>query len=215
MMKNALALLALAGSAIAAHGVGEVNVRLIPQSVNIVPIGGTVRIDMFADYSGVTGGLSIAGFKFDIVGTNLFGAAPLGTLAGEPYEAFPSGRNPGTQIDELTLQSFAAGQLPPGFGGSYTGDYLGWFDYTYLGPAPGDFNFDVVTFTLANYYTYEGGALNVFIGSTGTQSRSGIGIAGGHEVHVTPATITVGFLPAPGTLAVGIVGLAAFSRRRQ
>ncbi len=214
MMKNALALLALAGSAIAAHGAGEVNVRLIPQSANIVPIGGTIRIDIFADYSGVIGGLSIAGFKFDIVGTNLFGAAPLGTLTGEPYGAFPTGRNPGTQIDELTLKSFAAGQLPPAFGGSYTGDYLGWFDYTYLGPAPGDFNYDSVTFSLATYNSFDGGALNVYISSSGAQSSSGPTFAGGHEVNITPATIYVGLFPAPGTLALGFVGLAAFGRRR-
>ncbi len=210
---SCLALVAGTQSALAA---GHVDVSMIPRTTTILGIGETVTIDIMADWSGVPGGLMLAGFKFDIVGTHTFGSAPLGALLGDPNALLPNGRNAGTQIGDLTLGAYAAGQLPPGLGGTYSGDYLGSFSYTYLGPAAGDSNYDEITFSLANYNSFDGGALNVYIGSTGAQSRSGVGIGGsGHEVNINPATITVGLFPTPGTLAVGLAGLIGVGRRRR
>lgn len=211
---SCLALVAGTQSALAA---GHVDVYMVPRTTTNLGIGETVTIDIMADWSGVTGGLMLAGFKFDIVGTHSFGSAPLGTLVGDPNALLPNGRNVGTQSGDLSLIAYAAGQLPSGLGGSYFGDFLGSFDYTYLGPAAGDTNYDEITFSLANYNSFDGGALNVYIGASGSQSRSGVGIGGGsgHEVNINPATITVGLFPTPGTLAVGLAGLIGVGRRRR
>ncbi len=199
------------------HASGTVRVDLVPRGLAILDIGDSVTIDIIADWSGVPGGLSLAGFQFEISGSHAVGLTPVGTLEGIANPAWTAGVNVGAQVGPLSLEPFAGGQLPPGFGGAYSANpaLLGSFTYTYLGRRAGDSVADEVEFSLANYYSNDGGALSVYISASGTQSRASYGIGGGvgHTVEVNPTTVSL--IPQPSAwLALAGAALGTHRRRR-
>lgn len=193
-----------------AMGAGTLHLNLVPRDTVMV-WGGTMQIDIYADWSGVTGGLSMAGFKFDVIGN------ANGTLAGDVNNdsastGFVQGVNNGI-ASGANLLDFGAGQLPSGLGGSYFDNpaFLGTLTYTDLHIEP---NY-TVQLSIEDYFSPEG-SLNVYIGASGTQSRPNRGIVGGsgHEVVINAMPFDV-IVPAPGTAAALAAGALVMRRRRQ
>lgn len=180
-------------------------VNLVPESTTLF-IGHTMIIHVFADYSGVSSGQSIAGWKFDVIGS------PNGVMSGDVNNAvFSNGVNNGTPSGG-NLLDFAGGQLPLNLGGGNTTNYLGSFAYTDLGLDP------LYTVTLGiTDYAAPTGALNVYINGSGAQSRAyfptpPIGGAN-HQVIVNSTPFHVVF-PAPSAAAPLALMLLAARRRR-
>lgn len=199
MRKFACASAGLALFAVCASGAGSLTISLIPRDSPLPPDSRTV--DIFVDYSGVTDGLSIAGWKFDIIGH------ANGTLSGNVNNLnFAHGVNDGTPTGK-DLIGYAGGQLPPGLGGTYTGNFIGTVTYTAERGHWHTVQLDIVNFRP------DTGALNVYTSSLGSQSRpSGGVLPGGHEVIVDSWAFEV--LPSPGTAMILCV-LPALSRRRR
>ncbi|MBX3362432.1 MAG: hypothetical protein KF705_13485 [Phycisphaeraceae bacterium] len=104
-MKKIVALVAVAGLTAAASAAGNLVLSMVPQSASIGP-GGTMVMDVYADWSGVTGGLSLAGWKFDIIGD------ANGTLAGAVNSTnFNQGINNGI-VSAPTCSTSAAASSP-------------------------------------------------------------------------------------------------------
>ncbi len=206
-MKNIVALVAVAGLTVAANAAGNVVLSMIPQSASI-GAGGSVVIDVYADWSGVTGGLSLSGWKFDVIGN------ANGTLAGAVNAAnFANGVNNGI-VSGANLLDYAGGQLPPGLGGTYSTNpsFLGTITYTDAGTAGSDYS---VTLSITDYVA-PAGALGVYIGSTGSQSRSSLTSNTGtnHTVSFDTRAFDV-IIPSPASMAIlGLGGLVAGRRRR-
>lgn len=204
-MKKAIALFLVAGAASLASAAGNVVVTGVPSAASTGP-GGSVTVDLYADWSGVTGGLSFAGFKFDVVGS------VNGTLAGSVGAGFNQGVNNGLPVAG-NLLDMGGGQLPPGFGGSYNANpaYLGSVTFTDGGIAAANYS---VTLVLVDYIA-PAGSLNVFIGASGTQSRSGLtSTSSTHTVEFHIGSFDV-IIPTPASMALlGLGGLVAGRRRR-
>ncbi len=205
-MKKAIALFLVAGAASLASAAGVVVVTGVPSAASTGP-GGSVTVDLYADWSGVTGGLSFAGFKFDVVGNSN------GTLAGLVGSGFTQGINNGAASGS-NLLDMGGGQLPPGFGGTYNDNpaYLGSVTYTDGGTAVANYS---VTLAIIDY-TAPAGSLNVFIGASGTQSRSSLtsNTGSSHLVEFAIGSFDV-IIPTPASMALlGLGGLVAGRRRR-
>lgn len=204
-MKKAIALVLAAGAASIASAAGSITIVMVPQAASIGP-GGSVAVDIFMNYSGVTGGLGIAGFKFDVVGN------ANGTLAGSTNPAFPNGLLNGTPAG-ANLNDMAGGQLPPSLNpGFSTGTYIGTVTYTDSGTALANYS---VSLALADYVAPTG-ALNVYIGASGSQSRSSLTSGSGtsHLVNFDVRSFDV-IIPTPASMALlGLGGLVAGRRRR-
>lgn len=199
----ALPLATFAQSTLAA---GTLRLYITPRAATLEP-GGTMLIDLIADYSGVASGQAIAGWKFDVLGhTN-------GTLTGDVNdEVFRNGVLNGTPSGP-DLLDFAGGQLPLSLGGGNTSTFLGTLAFTDSMLAT-DYT---VTLSITDYANPTG-ALNVYINGAGSQSRSvptppPIG-GGGHEVVQISTSFTV--VPAPACVAqiLGGACLLAVRRRR-
>ncbi len=206
-MKKAIALFLVAGAASFASAAGNVVVTGVP-SAGSTGSGGSVTVELYADWSGVAGGLSLSGFKFDIVGN------VNGTLSGAANAAnFSNGSNNGISAAG-NLLDFAGGQLPPGLGGTYDANpaYLGSVTFTDNGTAVSDYT---VSLSIIDYVA-PAGALGVYIGSTGTQSRSSLTLNTGnnHTVSFAIGSFDV-IIPTPASMALlGLGGLVVGRRRR-
>lgn len=188
----------LATFASQALAAGTLVLHLIPRADSI-PRGGTMLIDVVADYSGVTSGQAIAGWKFDIVGS------PNGTLTGDVNDAvFTHGVNNGVPSSEK-LQDFAGGQLPLSLGGGNPTGVLGTLSFTDSGTSIDGY---VVQLSIEDYWAPTG-ALNVYINASGSQSRTGpcgTGSCTGHLVNLASVPFTV--LPTPSaTVVLGLLGV--------
>ncbi|QYK48430.1 MAG: hypothetical protein KF838_00920 [Phycisphaeraceae bacterium] len=205
-MKKAIALFLVAGAASIASAAGNLVLVGIPSAASTGP-GGSVTVDLWADWTGVVGGLSLAGFKFDVIGN------ANGTLAGAVNNAgFNQGVNNGI-VSGSNLLDFGGGQLPPGFGGTYNANpaYLGSITFTDSGTAAANYT---VSLSIIDYIA-PAGSLNVFIGASGTQSRSGLtSTASTHTVQFAIGSFDV-IIPTPASMALlGLGGLVAGRRRR-
>lgn len=199
--------LALAAAcASTAMGAGTLVLRLVPRNSTLF-MGHTMEIDVFVDYSGVIGGLSMAGFKFDVVGDSN------GLLAGDVNDAvFSNGDLNGTPSGP-NLLDFAGGQLPLNLGGGNTTNYLGTLSYTDV--AVWDtFPSYIVTLGVVDYVAPTG-ALNVYTSASGAQSRSSIsGITGMNHIVIIESTPFEVVVPAPAACAPFGLAILAFRRRR-
>ena len=201
-----LASAAVALFAPSSFGAGTLRLYLTPRAASITP-GGTMLIDVNADFSGVTSGQSIAGWKFDVLGH------ANGTLAGDVNNAvFANGVNDGLSTGS-SLLDFAGGQLPKNLGGGNTSTFLGTLAFTDSLVAT-DYT---VTLSITDYVATTG-ALNVYINGAGSQSRSvptppPIG-GGGHEVVQISTSFTVVPVSAGFAQILGGAGLLAIRRRR-
>lgn len=199
----ALPLATLAQSTLAA---GTLRLSITPRAATLEP-GGTMLIDLIADYSGVTSGQSIAGWKFDVLGH------ANGTLTGDVNdEIFRNGVLNGTPSGP-DLLDFAGGQLPLNLGGGNTSTFLGTLAFTDSMLAT-DYT---VTLSITDYASPTG-ALNVYVNASGAQSRSErtpppIGGVG-HEVVQISTSFTVVPVPACFAQVLGGTGLLAIRRRR-
>ncbi|MCW5768577.1 MAG: hypothetical protein KIT19_07820 [Phycisphaeraceae bacterium] len=205
-MKKAIALFLVAGAASIASAAGNLVLVGIPSAASTGP-GGSVTVDLWADWTGVVGGLSLAGFKFDVIGN------ANGTLAGAVNNAgFNQGVNNGI-VSGSNLLDFGGGQLPPGFGGTYNANpaYLGSITFTDSGTAAANYT---VSLSIVDYIA-PAGSLNVFIGASGTQSRSGLtSTSSTHTVQFEIGSFDV-IIPTPASMALlGLGGLVAGRRRR-
>ncbi len=204
-MKKTVALLAVVGLAGAASAAGTLVVSLVPRAASIAG-GGTMIIDIFADYSGVTSGQSIAGWKFDVMGN------ANGTLAGAVNNVdFPNGVLNGT-VSGANLLDYAGGQLPLNLGGGKTTGFLGTVSYTDSGTAGGNYS---VALAITDYVATTG-ALNVYTNGSGSQSRSSLTSSSGtsHLVQFDVRPFDV-IIPTPASMALlGLGGLVAGRRRR-
>jgi hypothetical protein len=184
---------------------GTLVLHLIPRSDSI-PRGGTMVIDVVANYSGVTSGLSIAGWKFDIIGS------PNGTLTGDVNDAvFTHGVNNGVPSSEK-LQDFAGGQLPLSLGGGNPTGVLGTLSFTDSGTSIDGY---VVQLSIEDYWEPTG-ALNVYINASGSQSRTGAcGVVpcSGHLVNLAAIPFTV--VPAPACFAQILASACLLAARRR
>ncbi|MEA5556262.1 hypothetical protein [Nodularia spumigena] len=206
MKKTVAALVAVAGIAGFANAAGTLVVQLIPQAASI-NAGESVVIDVFADYSGVTGGLAIAGWKFNV------NHSANGSMTGSVNAAiFNQGVRNGLDNGAGSLINFAGGQLPPAFGGGNPSNYLGSFTYTDAGSAAANYS---VTLVFTDFFR-PAGALAVFNTATGGQSRSSLTSSTGnfHLVQFDSRAFDV-IIPSPSSLALlGLGGLVAGRRRR-
>ncbi|MBX3362433.1 MAG: hypothetical protein KF912_01230 [Phycisphaeraceae bacterium] len=205
-MKKAIALFLVAGAASIASAAGNLVLVGIPSAASTGP-GGSVTVDLWADWTGVVGGLSLAGFKFDVIGN------ANGTLTGAVNNAgFNQGVNNGI-VSGSNLLDFGGGQLPPGFGGTYNANpaYLGSITFTDSGTAAANYT---VSLSIVDYIA-PAGSLNVFIGASGTQSRSGLtSTSSTHTVQFEIGSFDV-IIPTPASMALlGLGGLVAGRRRR-
>ncbi|MBX3315839.1 MAG: hypothetical protein KF902_03130 [Phycisphaeraceae bacterium] len=205
-MKKIVALVAVAGLTAAASAAGNLVLSMVPQSASIGP-GGTMVMDVYADWSGVTGGLSLAGWKFDVIGN------VNGSLAGAVNSTnFNQGVNNGISAAG-NLLDFGGGQLPPGFGGTYNANpaYLGTISYTDGGIAVANYT---VALSVIDFIA-PAGSLNVYIGASGTQSRAGLtSTSSTHTVQFEIRPFDV-IIPSPASMALlGLGGLVAGRRRR-
>lgn len=206
-MKKVLALLALVGSACGTHAAGNLVVTGIPQTPS-TGSGGSVGVDLWADFTGVTDGWSFAGFKFDVVGHA--NGTLLGAVNTDPFAGLTQGVNHGTPSGS-NLLDMGGGQLPFGFGHPPNPIRLGTVTFTDAGFATENYT---VTLSIIDYIQ-PAGSLNVFIGSSGAQSRSGL--------TSTTTTHTVTFeigsfevvVPTPASaVLLGLGGLIVGRRRR-
>jgi hypothetical protein len=204
-MKKTVALLSVVGLAGIASAAGTLVINVVPQAASIGG-GGTMILDIFADYSGVTGGLAVAGWKFDVMGN------ANGTLAGDVNDAvFGNGVNNGA-ASGANLLDYAGGQLPGALGGGNASGHLGTVSYTDAGTAAGNYS---VSLAIADYVASTG-ALNVYITASGSQSRSSLTSSSGtsHLVTFNVGAFDV-IIPTPASMALlGLGGLVAGRRRR-
>ncbi|QYK48429.1 MAG: hypothetical protein KF838_00915 [Phycisphaeraceae bacterium] len=205
-MKSTLAILALAVSPAAVHAAGNLVVTGIPQAPSIGS-GGSVGVDLWVNFGGVTGGLAFAGFKFDVLGHangTLIGNVNNTVLNQGVNNGIPSGSN---------LLDMGAGQLPPSFPGCYLNNpvFLGTVTFTDSGTAAANYT---VSLSIVDYISPLG-VLNVYIGASGTQSRSGLtSTASTHTVQFAIGSFDV-IIPTPASMALlGLGGLVAGRRRR-
>lgn len=184
----------------AAMGAGTLHLILVPREAYIFA-GETMLIDVYADWSGVSGGLSLASFKFDISGH------PRGYLTGDVNDA-------GFDIDVsdgitsgANLLDFGGGQLPPAMGGDYLANpaYLGVLAYTDL-----DIEAGYSVFLGVSDFQEPTGSLNVYTSGSGSQSAPG----SGHNVVVDAQWFDVAY-PSPGTAPLLAGGAFALGRRRR
>ncbi len=207
-MKNALAILALAGSTAASQAAGNAIFLMVPRATSIGG-GESVIIDMYIDKSGVTGALCVAGFKFDVLGHDH------GTLSGlvdtTPVFGFEHGVNNGTSSGP-NLHDFSGGRLPPNHSGQFWDpERIGSVTFTDGGEATENYT---VTLSIVDYISPAGG-LSVFIGASGTQSRSGLtSTTGTHTVTFEIGSFEV-VVPAPASAALLTAAGLAFGRRRR
>jgi uncharacterized protein (TIGR03382 family) len=205
-MKNVIALFAVAGLAGFASAAGTVVVNMVPQAASI-NAGESVTFDVFVDYSGVTGGLAIAGWKFDV------NHSANGSASGAVNNAvFNQGVVNGLDNGAGALIGFAGGQLPPAFGGGNVTQFIGSITYTDGGTAGANY---AVSLDISNYVGPTG-ALNIFNTATGGQSRSSLTSDTGnfHLVVVNSGSVDV-IIPSPASMALlGLGGLVAGRRRR-
>lgn len=179
---------------------------ITPRAAKLEP-GGTMLIDVVADYSGVIAGQAIAGWKFDVLGH------ANGTLTGDVNnDVFASGVNNGIPTGP-DLLDFAGGQLPLNLGGGNPTGFLGTIAFTDSKLAT-DY---VVTLSITDYANPTG-ALNVYISGSGAQSRAyfptpPIG-GGGHDVVQISTSFTVIPVPAAVVQILAGTGLLAIRRRR-
>ncbi len=208
-MKKIVALVAVAGLTAAANAAGNLVLSMVPRASSI-GAGESVTLDIYADWSGVTGGLSLAGWKFDVVG-NANGGLVGDVNNDDASTGFTQGVNNG--IAGVNLLDFGGGQLPPGFGGAYNANpaYLGTVTYTDAGTAAANYT---VALSVVDYIS-PAGSLNVFIGASGTQSRSGTSSTSStHTVTFDIGSFDV-IIPSPASMALlGLGGLVAGRRRR-
>lgn len=201
MLRTPLTLATLTLIASPALAAGTLVLHLVPRSDSI-PRGGTMLIDVVADYSGVTSGQAIAGWKFDIR------SHANGTLTGDVNDAvFSMGVNDGIPSGEKLLD-YAGGQLPSGFGGGKRTGALGTLSFTDSGTSIDGY---VVQLSIEDYWAPTG-ALNVYINASGSQSRTGAcGVVpcSGHLVNLAAIPFTV--LPTPSAMVV--LGLLGVRRR--
>lgn len=197
MLRSPLALATLTLIASPVLAAGTAVFQMIPRSASI-PSGGTMIVDLFIDYSGVTAGQEIAGWKFDILGhTN-------GTLTGDVNDAYyPNGVNNGAQSGS-DLLDFSGGKLPAGLGFPAP-NFIGTVSFTDSGTAATDY---LVSLSVTDYVS-PSGALNVYVSSSGAQSRSSLTSSTGTnhlvDFDIRPFQVIV---PAPSALAVlGLLGL--------
>lgn len=204
-MKKTVALLAVVGLAGVASAAGTLVINVVPQAASIGQ-GGTMILDIFANYSGVASAQSVAGWKFDVVGN------ANGSLTGDVNDAvFANGVNNGVPSG-ANLNDYAGGQLPLNLGGGNTSGFLGSVSYTDAGTAAGNYS---VTLAIADYVASTG-ALNVYISGSGSQSRSSLTSSTGtsHLVTFNVGSFDV-IIPTPASMALlGLGGLVAGRRRR-
>ncbi len=206
-MKNAISLLAIAGSAAAAHAAGNLVVTGIPQAPS-TGSGGSVSVDLWADWTGVHFRHSFAGFKFDVIGHA--NGTLLGAVNTDPIFGLDQGVNHGIPSGS-NLLDMGGGHIPSVISHPPNPIRLGTVTFTDAGSATKNYT---VALSIVDYIA-PAGSLNVFIGPSGSQSRSGL--------TSTPGTHTVTFdigsfeviVPTPGSVALlGLGGLAAARRRR-
>lgn len=191
-----------------AHAAGTLVVDLVPRQASI-SLGGSVIVDIFADYSGVTGSagqapLGVGGFKFDVTGN------ANGSLAGDVNDVdFEIGLSDGVPSGS-DLLGISAGQIPFGLDPGYTGGYLGSVIYTDAGTAAAAYS---VTISIVNYVS-PGGDLNVYTSLLGNQSRPSYTSDTGNFHLVTFNSQPFHVVPTPGAFALLAVGAAGFHRRR-
>lgn len=198
----------VAGSA---RGAGVLNFSMVPRASSIGS-GQSVIIDMYADRSGVTGASAyyLAGFKFDIVGH------AGGTLVGDVNDTewyFEQGVNNGVPSGP-DLLDFSGGRLPLGLiiVPLPNPEYVGSVTFTDSGAATKNYT---VTLSIIDYANPDG-ALNVYTGGSGAQSRSSYTNNTGtnHLVQFEIGSFEV-IVPTPASLSLtGLVALAAARRRR-
>ena len=209
MLRTTYLFAILSMTALSVSAAGIAHVRIVPRST-VIRAHETVAVDIFVDYSNVTGPMGqapdiLAGFKFDVLGD------PFGTLAGQansidlPWfvsHGIPSGPN---------LLDMSAGQLSLGLGGTYTGGFLGTVFYTDSGAASSTYQ---VRLRITDYVSPEG-ALGVYYTEAGLQSRPSYDSHSGGSHLVTfdrPAFKVI--TPAPAAAApLGLMLLAAHRRR--
>lgn len=199
--------MAAAASAGPVYGAGVMHVTVQPRESPIGP-GDLVIFDIWADWSGVTGGVMFAGFKFDVLGH------ANGTLRGSvnawDLDQFPQN---GTSVGPHLL-NFSCGQLPIIHGGDYFANpaFLGSVIYTESGVATKNYT---ITPSIIEY-TGPAGGLHVYVNSSGGQSRSSVDTDTGnfHLVTFTIGSYDV-IVPAPGTAMGLLTGLMAVGRRRR
>lgn len=195
----------------AAHAAGMVHVTVLPRQAQI-GLDESVTLDIWADWSGVTGGLSMAGFKFDVIGN------ANGTLLGDVNNdsvstGFTQGVNNGI-ASGANLLDMGGGQLPPGFGGTYNANpaLLGTVTFTDSGTADASYS---VSLEIVDY-TDSAGSLNVYIGSSGTQSRSSlIHVTGGNHMVIFDIRPFEVIVPGPAVALGLLTGMMAIGRRRR
>ncbi|MEA5556260.1 hypothetical protein [Nodularia spumigena] len=193
-------------------------VSLVPRQIHPLDRGDSVTIDLFASFDRISGASAIAAFRFDMVGSTISGATPIGPLTGNVNrEVFRNAPSDGTDVGAI-LRGFGGTQLPASLGGGNPTEYLGSVTYLFDGldlatsqlGAPAD---AYVEFTLSNFKP-PAGVLNAYISASGTLSRVGNGlITGEHFVEIVPAQVAIVPIPAPATVVLGGVVLA-WARRR-
>lgn len=207
-MKKVVALVALVGSAAAAHAAGNLVLTGIPQAAS-TGSGGSVSVDLWADWTGVVSGIGFAGFKFDIVGHangTLVGAVNTDPLSGVNWgvnHGVPSGSN---------LLDMGGGRLPPGFDHWPINPIrLGTVTFTDAGLATENYT---VTLSITDYIP-PAGSLHIFIGSSGTMSRSGLtSTTGTHTVTFDIGSFKV-IVPSPASAVLLGLGRLAVGRRHR
>jgi hypothetical protein len=206
MKKPVVVLSAAAGIASSASAAGTVVVNLVPQST-FIHQGESVTYDIFVDYTGVTDGLAVAYWKFDITHN------PNGTATGAVNSAvFLYGVQNGADNGAGSLIGFAGGQLPSYYGGGDPTQFIGSINYTEGGSATASY---LVSLNLMNYVQPEG-ELNVFVNSLGGVSRASLtdDTERFHLVVVNSGVVNV-IIPSPASVAfLGLGGLVAGRRRR-
>lgn len=176
--------------------------RMIPRAASI-PSGGTMIMDLYIDYSRVTGGLAIARWKFDVYGSWN------GTLAGDVNDAsFPNEVNNGLPSGP-GLYGFAGGQKPwPGLSSE---TWIGTIMYTDSGVARVNYSLA----PLVSGYVPGAGAMNIYDPPAGSMSRPSETISTGAyhlvEFDIRPFQVIV---PTPAAaMPLGLMLLAAHRRR--
>lgn len=209
MLRTTCLFAILSMTTLSVSAAGIAHVRIVPRST-VIPAHETVAVDIFVDYSNVTGPMGqspdiLCDFKFDVRGDSH------GTPTGQANGAdFPLIVNHGTSSGPDLLDMSAA-QWPPGLGGTYTGGFLGTVFYTDSGAASSTYQ---VRLRITDYVSPEG-ALGVYYTEAGLKSRASYDSHSGGSHLVTfdrPAFKVI--IPAPAAAApLGLMLLAARRRR--
>ncbi len=203
-MRTGCAIAMISAKTLGAAAAGNLHIMLVPHGSSMW-MGGSMTWDIYADYSQVASGLSIAEFRFDI------GGYDKGYYTGDVYETgFPLGASDGTT--GVSLTGFAGGQAPPSMGGSYTGTFLGSFTYHDVSTVVNS----IVQPTLTNF-TGPDGALSVYTNASGAMSVASLpdGTGGFHTVTIESIPVDMYLFPTPGAAMAMLMSVGMVRRRRR